>query len=173
MPPAPSPPPRQYAAPERKRDLRRSLVQGSEQNIPSAGRPGRTRGASRILEPPQVHAQLLLSQRLSLQHQLLRGILGALYPCDLSVVNAVLPVPATPDGRRPQVLDVGSGSGLWFARRYFVPSRSHPFAATRAQGDANGNGISTRKHRRRRHPGEHSFVRLITPAGAPPPVYTY
>ncbi|KZV87388.1 S-adenosyl-L-methionine-dependent methyltransferase [Exidia glandulosa HHB12029] len=72
---------------------------------------GRTfKDSNKIYRLPGDQAEL---ERLSLQHQLLRGILGALYPCDASEINDVLQVPSPPDGRRPQVLDVGSGSGLW------------------------------------------------------------
>ncbi|EJD53212.1 S-adenosyl-L-methionine-dependent methyltransferase [Auricularia subglabra TFB-10046 SS5] len=72
---------------------------------------GRTfKDSNRIYRLPGDQAEL---ERLSLQHQLLRGILGALYPCDSDVAHAVLAPPREPDGQRPQVLDIGSGSGLW------------------------------------------------------------
>lgn len=68
------------------------------------------RDSNRIYRLPGDQAEI---ERLSLQHQLLRGILGSLFPCTMDEVHAVLPQPSPPENRRPVVLDIGSGSGLW------------------------------------------------------------
>jgi tRNA G46 methylase TrmB len=71
--------------------------------------------SKRISLSSELHINLTKRKRLTLQHRLLRYTIGGLYPAEVKDAVENLLEPKS-ENTQPAVLDVGSGSGVWFVQ---------------------------------------------------------